>query len=515
MNKLLYKIFLVMLFCMGGGMLKAQLNGSYTINSAVATGGTNYQTFTAAINALTAQGVSGPVTFDVSPTSGPYNERLVFGAITGASATNRIRFNGNGRLVQFAPTSTATMSLLTLNATNYVTIDSLKFQTTNTTYGWGAWITGNSQYDSIMRCEFDLSVVTGTSSTNSNGIVIGGNVSSPTNSALGGTNNVIIGNYIKGNPSSIYGHYYSMCVSPGGNINNSIINNTFENFYVYGIYLGSVVDNIKIIGNNINRATKTSTSTFYGIYASGSMPGAVIAHNRIHTPGGTATAASGTSYGLYAQSSAGTLAAPVLIYNNAYYNVNTLGSTYGMYFTGVTYGRIYHNTVDINRTHTGTNTEYGMYLATNSNAIFKNNNVSFTGGGLGLKYGVYYASSASALAGQIQRNNINMNSPQAGGQFYCYYNGSDYPTLSAFRTAVPTLEIGSMSVNPYFQNANAGNLLPTNGMLYQNGENLLGAVPTDILGTTRATLPTAGAWEMSSLPNNDAAMIEKVSTNII
>ena len=42
--------------------LEAQLNGVYTINSAVPTGGTNYQTFTAFATALNSQGVSGPVT---------------------------------------------------------------------------------------------------------------------------------------------------------------------------------------------------------------------------------------------------------------------------------------------------------------------------------------------------------------------------------------------------------------------------------------------------------------------
>ena len=38
----------------------AQLSGTYTVNGAQATGGTNYQTFSAAFSALTSQGVNGP-----------------------------------------------------------------------------------------------------------------------------------------------------------------------------------------------------------------------------------------------------------------------------------------------------------------------------------------------------------------------------------------------------------------------------------------------------------------------
>jgi hypothetical protein len=38
----------------------AQLNGSYTINSATATGGTNYQSFTDFATNINANGVSGP-----------------------------------------------------------------------------------------------------------------------------------------------------------------------------------------------------------------------------------------------------------------------------------------------------------------------------------------------------------------------------------------------------------------------------------------------------------------------
>ena len=50
--------------------------GTYTINSAVVTGGTNFQSFSDAYYALRC-GIAGPVIFNVASGSGPYNEQLI------------------------------------------------------------------------------------------------------------------------------------------------------------------------------------------------------------------------------------------------------------------------------------------------------------------------------------------------------------------------------------------------------------------------------------------------------
>ncbi|MCC7429469.1 hypothetical protein IT568_01380, partial [bacterium] len=65
----------------------AQLSGTYTIPG-------NYATFTDAVTALTTQGISGAVIFNVSP--GVYAEQVGgttgIPEITGSSATNTITF---------------------------------------------------------------------------------------------------------------------------------------------------------------------------------------------------------------------------------------------------------------------------------------------------------------------------------------------------------------------------------------------------------------------------------------
>lgn len=66
----------------------AQLSGNYTINPAAATGGTNFKTFTDAMNALGKQGVSGPVVFSVS--SGTITESWTIPVFPGGSTTNTV-----------------------------------------------------------------------------------------------------------------------------------------------------------------------------------------------------------------------------------------------------------------------------------------------------------------------------------------------------------------------------------------------------------------------------------------
>ncbi len=488
--------------------------GTYTINDALPTVGTNFNSFTDAVNTMMTCGILGPIVINVNATSGPYNERLVIGNIPGSSAINTVRINGNGRSLEFAPTGTTDMHLLNLNGTRYVTIDSLVFKTTNAAFGWGAWITGNSQYDTISRCDFDLTMVTTSTTANCNGIVIGGTATSPTTSALGGTNIYTYRNKVRGVANNVFGISYAMCISPGNNIDNSIIENKFEDFYLYGIYLAANANNTKIIGNEIHRANKTGTSTFYGIYSTGTKPGTEIRNNRIHTPGGV-NGATGATYGIYLTSTSGTMALPIVVANNAIYNLNQGGAIYGMYLSGVTYGRIYHNTIDLGVNTNGTSVDYGAYLLTNSNAEFKNNIITITGAGTGIKYGAFYSSATSTATNQIQRNNIYVNSSQPGVQYYCYYAGVDFSSLSAFQTSYPALEVGSVSQFPYYQNVGAGNLKPLSGFLYQKGTNVLATVPNDILGVTRTTTPTPGAWEIDALPNNDAAVMEKVEPTLI
>src|SRR5688500_17569979 len=110
------------LLCASSVPISTQLSGVYSINSAQGTGGTNYQTFTAFAQAITSQGVSGAVTVNVVSGSGPYNEQVVIGKITGVSATKKVTINGNNNLLTFQSNNWNSPATLCFNGSDYVVL---------------------------------------------------------------------------------------------------------------------------------------------------------------------------------------------------------------------------------------------------------------------------------------------------------------------------------------------------------------------------------------------------------
>lgn len=477
--------------------LKASLAGTYTINNALPTGGTNYNSFTAFTNDLNDYGMCGPIVANVVAGSGPYNEFVSLGNVPGSSATNTLRINGNGATVQFANT-TNQRQLLTLAGTKYTRIDSLNFKALASDFGWGALINGGAIYDSITRCVFDLSLVTTTSSVNSAGITFSGSNTSPTSTGTNGSNCFIANNQIKGTTGA-GGAYYCFTLY-GDNNNNIIRGNKIENFYFYGMYIYEGANNI-IENNDINRATKTNTTTFYGIYSSCATPNALtIRNNRIHSPYLGTAANTNTFYGIY-NFFDGTATAPVKIYNNAIYNVTQGGAVYGIYGSTTLYNLYYHNTIDFSKALTGTSTMYGIYLiGANTGTEVKNNLVSITSGTLGTKYGFYYSAANSVVA--ATKNNFYMASTQSGTQYYGYYT-TNYTTQAAFQTAYPTFEVGSPAANPQYLPPATSNFIPNSSSLIAAGTNVLTTVNTDILGMPRTPAPTIGAFEVTPSGNDN------------
>ncbi len=116
--------------------------GTYTINSLLATGGSNFQTFNDAIAALNC-GIAGPIIFNVDAASGPYTEQVSIPAVTGTSAVNTITINGNGRTLQFTPV-TANRHVLKFNGGDYITVNNLNITGLATDFDWGIHLTNAS-----------------------------------------------------------------------------------------------------------------------------------------------------------------------------------------------------------------------------------------------------------------------------------------------------------------------------------------------------------------------------------
>ncbi|RQO31549.1 hypothetical protein DBR32_06215 [Taibaiella sp. KBW10] len=484
----------------------AGLAGTYTINSAAATAGTNFNNFTDAATALNC-GITAPVVINVVAGSGPYNETVSIGNISGASAVNTVRINGNGATLQFNPTVAADANIFTLNGTQYFTLNNLKIKTNSNTFGWGVLVTGAAARDSIINCDIDLSAITGTSSTAANGIVVSGSATSPTTGST--VSHLYIGNNtVTAGSNAAGGAYYGIAVSGQSTTvqNDSIyvVGNTVTNFYYYGIRYAQV-NGGALSNNNIHRSAKTAIGgTAYGIYAY-YCKGIETIGNRIHDMAAPGVNSTSTFYAMYNYHYNNTAATPILIANNVIYNMgNYSGTQYLLQATGPSL-KVYHNTVDASEIQgTSNSAMYGLYMTTNTGSEAKNNIINITGGNTGIKYGIY-VSSVSTPA-DLQKNNVYVNSTQTGAQTPYYY-GAAYASLAAFQTAQPTQEIGSPNIDPQFQSPATGDFSPAASGVINSGVNVLSSVPTDISGVARTITPTIGAFEYVPSGNNDAKTV--------
>lgn len=522
----------------GGGLP----GGIYTINNNAQSSATNFVSFSAAAAAMKC-GITGPVTINVDPNSGPYTEKVAFGNIPGTSAVNRIRINGRNRVLQYANTVNTDPGIFNMLGTKYMTLDSLTIRSLSTSIGIGVVLSDTAKYDSVTNCFIDMRSLNTTSSAYTAGVSLS-NYYYTTVTDYSSTENCYVGhNYILGGTGAggpYYGiiddYYYNVNTQYQTDSGNVLEYNTIENF-VYGGILTSGDNGTSISYNDIHRTNKQSTVYFVGIrvyagdYNNNSTTANVnrikIVGNRIHNPSNQAT---NTGFmGIYVLNdwyngvNNNNEQSNILIANNAIYNINTNSSAfvYGIYFLGGNYynninndldtTKIYHNTIDMSMSAvTGTGNVTGIYYNNNYNAgntnddeniFIKNNMVTITGNtNANFMYGFYYNDNYAGTSNYniyAQRNNFYLSNTSTN-QFYGNIDGVDYATITAFQIAHPTMEIGSLTVNPQYTSPSTGDFTPLNYALYGNGVNLLTDVSTDIYGRNRSSAPTPGAFEIAT-----------------
>ncbi|MDB5270815.1 MAG: Muc19 precursor [Hymenobacter sp.] len=480
--------------------LYTSIGGAYTINSAQPTGGTNFTSFTAAVAALMAGGVSAPVTFAVS--GGPYTEQISIGQFIGASAARRVTFNGNGRTIQFGSNNSNRSAVITLNGADFVTIDNLVVDatvggTSTAAYGWGVQLLNNADDNVINNCVVTTNIQQ--SSVFFAGIVSSadaGNINAYgalASQRLTLTNNQITGGYFG---ISVFG---SDATATSGMV---ISNNTVRDFYSYGIFVG-YLSGAQLIGNDISRPTRPVPSYCHGIHLDAGMRGTAVEKNRIHQTFGGAPTSSQDSYGIYVNTGADAPAtSPNDFVNNLVYDLNGTGSVYGFYSDASDNARFYHNTINLdNQANTNASQAYGFYQTTGTGVEFRNNIVHVTRSGTAPNYGVYLESAT----GTTVSNNNNLtgggNSFQTG-----FYNGVAYPTLASWQAANSgTYDQNSSAVAPQFVSVTTGNLQPSVATL-NNTAAPLARVTDDITGAVRGAAPDMGAYEFAPVAN-DVALV--------
>ncbi|KAA9331133.1 beta strand repeat-containing protein [Adhaeribacter soli] len=459
------------------------VSGTFTINQNAPASATNFISFAAALASLDCIGVNGPVVFNVVAGTGPYNEQVTIPATPGTSATNTITFNGNGNTISFAST-TADRAVVRLDGADHITFTNFVIDASNITYGWGIHLLNGADNNTISNNTINIAS-TSTTESNSVGIVLANSTTSVTTAGNTGNNNTISGNTINGGYKAI--HLNGVITGTG---NNQITNNTLKDFYAYGIEV-SAANATLVQGNDISRALRATTGTFYGIYLSSGSIATQVSRNRIHNTNDTDP--TGTVYGLYATATDAPAGSENVFSNNLLYNLNTTGIIYGIYNSNSDGAFYFHNTVSIdNPANTGTNRGFWQTGAA-TNIKFQNNIISINSGTTGAKHAIYFTTSSST----ITSNNNVLHLTGGASTSGIGYLSSNQVTLADWQAVNSgAYDQNSVAADPQFANPATGDFTPTNVAVNNIGTAVVPAITTDFNGLIRnPNAPDPGAYE--------------------
>ncbi|HQO87627.1 MAG TPA: hypothetical protein PKX84_08245, partial [Bacteroidia bacterium] len=456
--------------------------GNYTINSALPTSGSNFQTFNDFKNALNC-GIAGAIVVNVVAGSGPYNEQVEFGEITGVSSVNTITINGNGNVLTYGATVSTAPGTLVLNGTDYMTVNNLTVEGTGTTYALVCHLWNNADNNTFSNCTFNAPV-NGTS-TSMVPFSISGSATSGTASGNSGINNVITG-------CTMFSGYYNTAIVGNSSLpstGNQVINCNILDQYNYATYF-LYQNGLVFRGNTLSRPTRTNLSTYYGIYLSTGNTNALVERNKIRNTFATNPTSTSIQYSIYCTIDA-TLGNENKFSNNVISDINSNGTVYGFYMSGSDYWKAYHNTISLDdASSTATGTTYGFYCTGSLAYDVRNNIVSISRGGTGTKYDVYYSNPSAATS---DYNDLYMNA--SAGTNNIGYNGTAYTTLAAWQSGSGK-DANSVSVDPLYVAPGTYDYTPSNGLVNDAGTPV--GVTDDINGAPRSlTSPDMGAYEFS------------------
>ncbi|MFM7671831.1 MAG: gliding motility-associated C-terminal domain-containing protein [Bacteroidota bacterium] len=466
------------------------VSGTFTINSAQPTGGTNFTSFNDAYNYIKC-GINGPVTFNVDAASGPYTEQLIITPVFGASATNKVTFNGNGRQLKFTSTNPNERAVIKLNGADHFVFDSLQITATGsaaTDYGFTVQLINDADSNTFRKCTIEANAVS--TSTNFTPIVISSSATSATTTGSANCD----GNTFSDN--TVTGGYYSITnvgSSTVANQNNKFLRNKVRDFYIYGFY-GNGTFNTLIEGNDISRPLRTATSTAaYAIYFTGLSTNARINANYIHGLYDATTTTTNDAYGIYFTGVDALAGLENRVTNNVIYDIKSNGTLYGIYNASSDNVFYYHNTIsfdDASSAAVAAEVTRAFYQTTVAAGIeFKNNLVTLNRGGATVQTGIYMVSTATVIASNY--NDISY-TPSASIS-YGVWGTAAQATLANWQAA-STQDANSVSIAPVYLNIALGNLKPTSPALNNLGTPV--GVTTDVIGVSRsATTPDMGAWE--------------------
>ena len=433
-------LFLVVFCSLLPGIAFSQLSGTKTINP---TGG-DYSSFTAAVNALVAQGVSGPVVFNVA--AGTYTEQVIIPEITGANAANTITFQsptGDSSLVvlSFNATLAASNYTLLLNGSDYIVLRKITIQALGASYGRVVEIAGSATSLIIENCRVIGFNSTGGYSEHS--LVY--SYRAPI-TKLNLRNNFFSG--------SNYGLYLEGVNSTTLTPETRISGNSFSNQRLYGMHLES--QNAPVVSSN---SIQLKSDAGHGIYMQYCDNALLVENNNIILPGG--------HYGIYQYLCDGNSLARGLVVNNTI-AITGGGNASGIHYNGSTFQNVWHNSVQITAV---TTSDYGAFYLTGGSNIDIRNNI-FSNAGENYAYNIKTPTAIEFS---------DFNNYYSNGNFLAFWGSKreDIAQLKAGQS--PLYDANSISFNPVF--VSATNLHGGSFRIDNKGTNL--GITKDMDGQTR------------------------------
>lgn len=461
----------------------AQISGVVTINSAAATGGTNYQSFTALATALNTSGINGPLTVNVVSGSGPYTEQPDFGQIAGTSSTNRIIINGNGNWINFSATSSAAPWTMRFNGTDWVTVNNLNIYGSGSSFALTMILTNQANNNTFSACTF--SCLLNSTSFQTCPFAISSSGTSLTGGSNSGNFNTVTSCTMANGYWGVYNYGLTSAPYQQGNTFDRCL---ITDWWIYGIYYPYQM-NCTIKNCIVERPTRATSSTFYG-FAGWFCQGAMIDGNIIRKCYGTQTNATGTCFLFYTYYNAIQNGLRNTVRNNIATEVNTSGTIYGLY-TYYMNGDCYNNTLDLDRpTVNQSGAIYGAYPygGVGYTGTFDNNLITIRRPGFGSRWGNYVA-----LTGNLtMKNNNIVHTPSITTSYYGYYN-SNQATLANWITAGG--ELNPMEIDPMYVNQALNDLHPSNPLMNDMGAQIPGLVFDQEMSVRNPLAPDVGALE--------------------
>ena len=462
-------------------------SGTFTINGSLPASSTNFQNFTAAKNALTScGGITGPVVFNVA--AGTYNEQIDLTAISGATATNTITFDGGAgnastRILNFSGAASNSLHTLRMNNTQYITVSNITIRGGSASYGWPLHIYGSSNNIKIKNCIIDF-VGNGLTATNDNfdAIVLNNYAASasPTAGLWTGSNIEIDSNRILGGNASIY------IYGNGSNTGIYFRNNRADSAYTYGIYAYNLTL-MKFNNNSISMSNVGSINS-YGMY----LNNCNVSTSNYHEISGNKMINCGM-YGIYLSSVMGQASPRCQMYNNAIGGGFRNSNPSGIYFASSAYNwDLYQNSVNMDNQASGGNSAalyVGQCCTTGSTLLDVRNNIFAVTAAGSSSFPIYFSNGTNYAVRGTSSWNYNMyyKAGISNTQPFLYVAGNQ--TIANF--------IGNGGYNTYSISQNPNFVSSKDLHVFDgcyNGDSL--GVTVDLEGNTRASFADRGAYEV-------------------